>query len=78
MDNNIVIYTSNNCSHCKVIMMYLDANDIPYTEVNISTNDKYIEDIVSKGFRTVPILVVNGEYNAVTSGNFKEYLKDVL
>lgn len=55
----------------------MSINNIPYEEKNIQEDDKYRKELEYWGFKSIPVLVVNGEYHAVTSTNFKEYLKDV-
>ena len=51
---NIILY-SNDCSKCKILKGKLDEKNITYDLIND------IEEMKSKGFRSVPILEVNGE-----------------
>lgn len=52
----LILYTKNNCQYCeKVKNVFLERN-IGYEERNIE-NDEFIEEVRSKGFRTVPVLV---------------------
>jgi glutaredoxin len=67
--DSIVLFT-NGCPRCKVIKAKLDQRNIKY-----STSDD-LDEILSKGFSTVPILKVNEDYlefwNAVQWLNQKE------
>jgi glutaredoxin len=52
----LILYTKNNCQYCeKVKNVFLEKN-LGYEERNIE-NDEFIEEVRSKGFRTVPVLV---------------------
>jgi len=54
-ENKIITLYSNNCPKCKILKAKLDKKNINY---NICDNS---ELMISKGFRSVPILEVNDE-----------------
>lgn len=53
MNQNVILYT-NNCPRCKELKFLLDRAKIIY-EVNTDMNE-----MISKGFMSVPILEVDG------------------
>lgn len=73
MDNKIIMYTADYCNHCKVVKMYLDAMGLDY-ELRDVADDKYKDEMSEMGFMTIPVLGIDGEYKAVNSSNFKEFL----
>lgn len=77
MDNKVIIYTGENCNHCKIVKNFMNTNNIKYEEKNIE-NEEYKEEIVSKGFMSIPVLVINDEYFAVNSSNFIGKLKSIM
>ena len=50
----IVFYTTH-CPKCKVLKRKLDDKGVSYTE------NEDVDEMVSKGFKSAPILVVNGK-----------------
>ena len=58
---DIKIYTSNTCVFCKAAKQYFNDNDIEFTELNIDENPDAVEYLVSKGYRGVPVINIDGE-----------------
>lgn len=77
MENKIIIYSGSNCVHCKIVKKFMDDNKITYKDRSID-NEEYKNEILEKGFMSIPVLVVNGVYSAVNSSNFIGVLKDVI
>lgn len=77
MGNKVIIYSGENCSNCKIVKSFMDSNKIQY-EVRDIANEEYKAEMISKGFMSIPVLVVNGEYHLVNTSNFIGVLKDVL
>ena len=50
----IKIYTSPSCVFCVKAKKFLEERNIPYTEMDISTNNEARQFLVDSGFRTVP------------------------
>lgn len=42
---DVIIYTSTNCLHCRQIMSFLSEKGVPYEERNIEQNDEYAQQI---------------------------------
>ena len=77
MENRIIIYSGSNCVHCKIVKKFMNDNKIAYEDRSID-NEDYKNELLSKGFMSIPVLVVNEVYSAVNSNNFIGVLKDVL
>lgn len=77
MENKIIIYSGSNCVHCKVVKKFMDDNKITYEDRSID-NEEHKNELLEKGFISIPVLVINGAYSAVNSSNFIGVLKDVL
>lgn len=58
---DVIIYTSTNCLHCRQIMSFLSEKGVPYEERNIEQNDEYAQQIWDMGMRAVPVTVI-GEH----------------
>ncbi len=52
--SNVTLY-SNGCPRCNVLKAKLDDKNIEYSVVD------NVDEIVSKGFTTVPMLIVDGK-----------------
>ena len=57
----IKIYTSNTCVFCKAAKQYFNENNIEFKEMNIDENPDAVEYLVSKGYRGVPVINIDGE-----------------
>lgn len=58
---DVTIYTSSTCRFCKAAKEYLTGKNIPYTEKNIDEDQSAVDYLVSKGFRGVPVINIDGE-----------------
>ena len=56
----MIIYTKNNCAQCKMTKLHLKNLDIGYTERNVETNERYMEQAKATGYTSMPIVVVDG------------------
>lgn len=77
MENKIIIYSGSNCIHCKIVKKFMDDNKIIYEDRSID-NEEYKNELLNKGFMSIPVLVVNDVYHVVNSNNFIGALKDVI
>lgn len=57
----IKIYTSNTCVFCKAAKQYFNENNIEFKEMNIDENPDAVEYLVSKGYRGVPVINIDGD-----------------
>jgi glutaredoxin 3 len=58
---NIVIYTSTGCQNCHDAMEFFKDNNIEYIEHNISNDIESKRMLIKKGYRSVPVIVIDGE-----------------
>lgn len=58
---DIIVYTKSSCNPCARTKDYLRAHNIPFVERNIETDEGAIEEAVTHGFRSMPIVVTPTE-----------------
>ncbi len=58
---NVTVYTSETCGYCHMLKEYLKDKEIAYTEKNISTDSQARNELISRGYRGVPIVLVGDE-----------------
>ncbi len=58
---NVTVYTSNSCPHCVTAKTYLKDNEIPYTEKNVQEDKAARKELMSKGYMSVPVIVIDEE-----------------
>ena len=68
MDKNIILF-SNGCPNCLVLKRLLNSKNINYSENNS------VEEMVSLGIDTVPVLSVNGVLYSYKKA--KEYINNL-
>ena len=57
-----MIWIKSNCPKCKVIGKKLSMKNIDFIEADCIANTDYIEILLSKGFRSMPVLQVGEQY----------------
>ena len=70
--NNILIYTKNKCSQCLMSKHVLNDLAISYTEKNVDTNEKFMDEAKATGYKSMPIILKDGQ--VIASG----FMPDVL
>ena len=70
--NNILIYTKNQCVQCQMSKNVLNDLGINYTEKNVDTNEKFMDEAKATGYKSMPIILKDGQ--VITSG----FMPDVL
>lgn len=73
--NNIVIYTSNGCSYCHDAKKFLNENNLPYIEHNISEDREAKKELIKKGVMSVPYIIIN---NQEVRGFYSEEIRTLL
>lgn len=58
---DIKVYTSNTCVFCKAAKQYFTEQNIEFTELNVDENPEAVDYLVSKGYRGVPVISIDGE-----------------
>ena len=69
---NILIYTKNNCPACNLSKWVLNDLGINYTEKNVDTNEKFMDEAKATGYKSMPIILKDGQ--VIASG----FMPDVL
>lgn len=58
----ITIYSTQNCIFCKKAKEFFNNNNIDFTEVNIESDEKTLQDFVAKtGQKSVPVIEIGSE-----------------
>ncbi|AEJ31139.1 MULTISPECIES: glutaredoxin-like protein NrdH [Leuconostoc] len=57
---NVTVYTKYNCVQCKMTKKFLEAQGVPFKEINIEDDTKYVEALKADGFRQTPVVSVAG------------------
>lgn len=55
----ITVYTTPDCSQCKMTKDWLDKKGVPYSTVDLSESEADLEAVRALGYRTAPVIVVS-------------------
>lgn len=59
----IIVYTTTDCSMCKAAKEFLKANDLAFTERNVSEERQAAKDLIVKtGQRKLPTINIDGTF----------------
>jgi glutaredoxin 3 len=58
---NVIIYTAENCSYCHEAKEFLDANNISYTEYNVSKDVDARKELMKRKVMSVPYILIDGQ-----------------
>ena len=59
---SVTIYTTPSCGYCRVAKDWFRTNHVPYTEYDVSADQRRAEEMVRKsGQMGVPVFDVNGK-----------------
>ncbi|QPI17060.1 glutaredoxin family protein [Staphylococcus phage vB_StaM_SA1] len=72
---NIRFFTKNNCAKCGFSKMFLNNKGIKYTEINIDEDESAKEELMSKGYQSLPVIDFGTE---VIVGNDPAKLNQIL
>ena len=68
----ITVYTKNQCVQCQMSKNVLNDLGINYTEKNVDTNEKFMDEAKATGYKSMPIILKDGQ--VIASG----FIPDVL
>ena len=57
----IDIYTSESCGYCYAAKEYFKQKNISYVEHNISQDTTSRRELMNMGYRSVPLIIIEGE-----------------
>lgn len=60
--NKVEIYSSDTCINCIKAKEYFEEIGIDYIEYNISRNIEAKRELISMGYMSVPLIVINGDH----------------
>lgn len=55
---NVIVYTSTNCPHCRQVKSFLNDKGVQFEERNIEENEDYAQQVWDMGLRAVPVTVI--------------------
>jgi glutaredoxin len=62
MSYTIILFTLNDCIHCKSLKKRLRIESIPYTEIEITNNEKIWNEVVNQtGHNSLPTVYIKKE-----------------
>ncbi|MEG0773932.1 glutaredoxin family protein [Clostridium sp.] len=73
--NKVEIYTSDTCVYCHRAKEFFEENNISYIEHNISRDAEVRKSLMLKGYRSVPLIVIN---NVEVLGFDRDKISDLL
>lgn len=73
--NHIEIYISDTCGYCHAAKDFLKEHKLDYLEHNISKDPVARKELMKKGYRSVPVIIIN---NKEISGFDKAAIIDML
>ncbi len=59
--SEVIVYTTDTCPYCTLMIDFLQREGIPYEERNVTREPKYVSELVELGAAGVPTSVVNGQ-----------------
>ena len=71
----VVVYSSDTCSYCKMVKEYLNDKGVDFEERNISQDNEARKELIDAGFMGVPVVYIDDE---VIQGFDKDKLEELL
>jgi glutaredoxin len=64
---NVKILGKTNCSQCTVVKKILTGKgiDYEYIDTGLSENRRYLDEAIAYGIRSLPVIIVDGEYKGI-------------
>ena len=56
---SVTVYTSFGCGPCKSTKSWLQKNNIPYTEKNVSSDSSVRDELFNLGYRATPVVITD-------------------
>jgi glutaredoxin-like protein NrdH len=57
----VTVYTKNNCVQCDATKRHLDKLNIAYETININDNPEALDNLISLGYRSAPVVVADND-----------------
>ena len=72
----MIIYTKNNCQSCRFTKLHMANMGVTYEERNVDDNEAYMQEALDTGYKSMPIVVVNGR--VIASGFQPDKLNELV
>lgn len=59
--DKIKVYSSDTCPYCVAVKNFLTENNVEFEERNVTTNVEARNELIQKGYRGVPVIIVGDE-----------------
>ena len=56
----MILYTKNKCQACKFTKIHMQNMGLTYEERNVDENEAYMQEALDTGYKSMPIVVLNG------------------
>ena len=56
----MILYTKNNCQSCRFTKLHMQNMGVTYEERNVDENEAYMQEAIDTGYKSMPIVVVDG------------------
>ncbi len=57
----IRVFSSDTCPYCTAVKGFLAENNIEFEEANVSTDVEARNELIQKGYRGVPVIIIGDE-----------------
>lgn len=57
----VTIYSLPTCTHCKAAKKFFKDQNIPFEDVDLTSNHEAMEEMVAKGYKGAPIIKIDEE-----------------
>jgi glutaredoxin 3 len=59
----VVVYTRTTCAPCRTLKHWLSAKNVPFTELNVDSNPRLMDEVIAKsGYQVVPLIQVGDTF----------------
>lgn len=62
MNKKVDIFTSSTCQYCHMAKEFFKENKVDFVEHCITTDPNAKRELIKKGYRGVPVIVIDGQY----------------
>lgn len=60
--SKVDIFTTSTCQYCHSAKEFFTKHNVDFTEHNVTTDPNARRQLMEKGYRSVPVIVIDGEY----------------
>jgi glutaredoxin-like protein NrdH len=57
----VTVYTNPNCVQCEQTKRYLNLNEVEYSTIDLSTDEKSLEMVLGLGFKAAPVVITDDD-----------------